>query len=81
MFVLGGWVVYWCLRWWYFGHFFPNTYYKKTTDHVPALQKLADLSLAIAPLLVPVLMGIAICVAWYRRTAASRTSSLADLPV
>ncbi|WIY05105.1 hypothetical protein QRX60_15145 [Amycolatopsis mongoliensis] len=79
VFVLGGWVAYWCLRWWYFGQFFPNTYYKKTTDHIPALQKLADLSLAIAPLLVPVLMGIAICVAWYRRTAATRTSSLADL--
>lgn len=77
--VLGGWVVYWCLRWWYFGQFFPNTYYKKTTDNTPALQKFAELALAITPLVVPVLMGVAISVAWYRRTRATRTTSLADL--
>lgn len=79
VFVLSGWIVYWCPRWWYFGHFFPNTYYKKTNNTTPALEKPADLVLAITPLVMPVLMGLAICVAWYRRTSHIRTSNLADL--
>ncbi|PPK63095.1 hypothetical protein V5P93_005239 [Actinokineospora auranticolor] len=73
--VLGGWFAYWCVRWAYFGQFFPNTYYKKSSSHVPFLQKALDLGIGLAPLLVPVLVGLAVCGAWYRRAAATRTAT------
>ncbi|WP_216215985.1 hypothetical protein [Amycolatopsis aidingensis] len=68
--VLGGWGLYWCARWWYFGQFFPNTYYKKTANDESLFVKILDLALVIGPLLLPIVLGIAVAATLYRRQVA-----------
>jgi hypothetical protein len=58
--VLGGWAVYWVARWWYFGAFFPNTFYQKADPNAPLTSKALEFVQAISPVLgVATLIGLA----------------------
>ncbi|GAB3491628.1 hypothetical protein [Amycolatopsis cihanbeyliensis] len=80
--VLAGWAVYWGARWWYFGSFFPNTFYKKTSGDEPLLIKIMYVLPVAGPILLPVLIGLVLGFALYRRVTGaslwSRTEMLRD---
>ncbi|WP_152546704.1 hypothetical protein [Amycolatopsis orientalis] len=80
--VLGGWALYWGARWWYFGSFFPNTFYKKTGGDEPLLIRIMQVLPVAGPIVLPVLIGLVLGFAMYRRVTGisllSRTEMLRD---
>ncbi|WP_158688107.1 MULTISPECIES: hypothetical protein [Actinomycetes] len=65
--VLGGWAVYWCARWWYFGSFFPNTFYRKTGGDSAFFVDLLNVLPSVGPMVLPVMIGLALGFGLYRR--------------
>ncbi|MGC7101766.1 hypothetical protein ACPZ19_44445 [Amycolatopsis lurida] len=80
--VLTGWVLYWGARWWYFGSFFPNTFYKKTGGDEPLLVRVMQALPVAGPVLLPVLVGLILGFALFHRVTGtslwSRTDALRD---
>ncbi|RZQ62270.1 hypothetical protein [Amycolatopsis suaedae] len=80
--VLIGWAIYWGARWWYFGSFFPNTFYKKTGGDEPLLIRVMQTLPIAGPILLPVLIGLVLGFTLYRRVTGksllSRTETLRD---
>ncbi|WP_406635391.1 hypothetical protein [Amycolatopsis sp. WGS_07] len=77
--VLAGWAVYWGARWWYFGSFFPNPYYKKVAGDIPLPTKILDAMPVVGPILLPIVLGLAMGVALYRRSAKTSILERPDL--
>jgi hypothetical protein len=77
--VLAGWAVYWCARWWYFGSFFPNPYYKKVAGDTSLPTTILDALPVAGPILLPVVLGLAMGIALYRRSAKTSLLARPDL--
>nr|WP_042190051.1 hypothetical protein [Kibdelosporangium sp. MJ126-NF4]CEL19063.1 hypothetical protein [Kibdelosporangium sp. MJ126-NF4]CTQ95135.1 hypothetical protein [Kibdelosporangium sp. MJ126-NF4] len=65
--VLGGWAVYWLIRWIYFGKFFPNSFYQKSAVDRPFGMKVIDTAAALAPALGVAVLAALVCLVLYRR--------------
>lgn len=80
--VLAVWGLYWAVRWWYFGSFFPNVFTKETGGDEPMAIRIIQVLPVAGPIFLPILIGLALGFIAYRRATGtalwSRSAWLQD---